>query len=92
MSDSVFLKVSSAFLCGGSIAKKGEIVEVSNAEAKDLLARGKATVATDKDAPVEKASARVALVEDETPVVENEAVVEGDQPVVEDKPKRRGKK
>ena len=92
MSESVFLKVSSAFLCGGAIAKKGEVVEVSNVEAKDLLARGKAVVATESDAPVEKAPARVALVEDETPVVENDAVVEGDQPVVEDKPKRRGKK
>lgn len=76
MSESVFLKVSSAFLCGGSIAKKGEIVEVSNAEAKDLLARGKAVVATDDDAPVEKAPARVALVEDEAPVVVDAPVVE----------------
>lgn len=87
MSDSVFLKVSSAFLVGGSLAKKGEVVEVTNAEAKDLLARGKAVVATERDAP-----ARVDLVKDEAPAVENE-VVDGDQPVVEEKPKRgRGKK
>lgn len=92
MSDSVFLKVSSAFLVGGSLAKRGEVVEVTNAEAKDLLARGKAVVATEKDAPVEKAPARVGLVEDKAPVVENE-VVEDDQAVTEDKPKRgRGKK
>ena len=104
MSDSVFLKVSSAFLVGGLLAKRGEVVEVTNAEAKDLLARGKAVVATEKDAPVEKAPARVGLVEDEAPVVENEVVedeapvvknevVEDDQAVTEDKPKRgRGKK
>lgn len=44
----VFLKVSSAFLVGGEIAKAGEVVEVSEAEAKDLLHRGKATLATEK--------------------------------------------
>lgn len=51
MSKSVFLKVSSAFLVGGHIATVGEIVEVSEAEAKDLLQRGKATLATAHDAP-----------------------------------------
>lgn len=51
MSKSVFLKVSSAFLVGGHIATVGEIVEVTEAEAKDLLQRGKATLATAHDAP-----------------------------------------
>jgi len=51
MSKSVFLKVSSAFLVGGHIATVGEIVEVSEAEAKDLLQRGKASLATAHDAP-----------------------------------------
>ena len=45
MSKSVFLKVSSAFLVGGQLAKAGEVVEVTNTEAKDLLSRGKATLA-----------------------------------------------
>ncbi|PUE21862.1 hypothetical protein B9Z43_01390 [Limnohabitans sp. MMS-10A-192] len=54
MSKTVFLKVSSAFLVGGQLAKAGEIVEVTGTEAKDLLARGKATVATVADAPVDQ--------------------------------------
>lgn len=45
MSQSVFLKVTSAFMVGGAMAKAGEIVEVTNAEAKDLLNRGKAVLA-----------------------------------------------
>lgn len=49
--NSVFLKVSSAFLINGHIAKNGEVVEVSETEAKDLLHRGKAELATDVDAP-----------------------------------------
>ncbi len=55
MTKSVFLKVSSAFLVGGTIAKTGEIVEVSEGEAKDLLQRGKATLATAADAPAQPA-------------------------------------
>ncbi len=55
MTKSVFLKVSSAFLVGGTIAKTGEIVEVSEGEAKDLLQRGKATLATADDAPQQPA-------------------------------------
>lgn len=45
MSKSVSLKVTSAFLVDGRIARVGEIVEVSYADAKDLLHRGKAVVA-----------------------------------------------
>lgn len=56
MSKSVFLKVSSAFMVGGHIAKSGEIVEVSEGEAKDLLQRGKATLATAADAPEQPAA------------------------------------
>lgn len=56
MPKSVFLKVSSAFLVGGTIAKTGEIVEVSEGEAKDLLQRGKATLATAADAPEQPAA------------------------------------
>lgn len=45
MSKSVFLKVTSAFMLGGAMAKAGEVVEVTNTEAKDLLSRGKAVLA-----------------------------------------------
>jgi hypothetical protein len=51
MSESVFLKVTSAFWIGGEIAKAGEVVEVSTSEAKDLLQRGKAVLANAEDAP-----------------------------------------
>lgn len=50
MSETVFLKVTSAFMVGGDIAKAGDIVAVTNTEAKDLLARGKAEPATAEDA------------------------------------------
>lgn len=50
MNKSVVLKVTSAFLVGGQVAKAGELVEVTMAEAKDLLHRGKATLATSKPA------------------------------------------
>lgn len=49
MAEKVFLKVSSAFLIGGQLAKAGDVVEVPMNAAKDLLARGKATVATQAD-------------------------------------------
>ncbi len=50
MTKSVFLQVSSAFMVGGQIAKAGDIVEVSEGDAKDILHRGKATLATETDA------------------------------------------
>ena len=50
MTETVFLKVTSAFLANGLIAKPGEVVEVAIAEAKDLLHRGKAEVANESDA------------------------------------------
>ena len=48
--EAVTLKVTSAFLVGGKVARTGELVEVTMTEAKDLLARGKATLAIDKPA------------------------------------------
>lgn len=51
MSKSIVLKVSSAFLVGGQVARAGELVEVTVTEAKDLLSRGKAVLATADDAP-----------------------------------------
>lgn len=51
--ETVSLKVTSAFVVGGKIAKKGDVVEVSNADAKDLLNRGKAVLAEAKKAKSE---------------------------------------
>lgn len=39
---SVLLKLTSAIAISGAIAKAGEVVEVTESEAKNLLARGKA--------------------------------------------------
>lgn len=47
----VAVKVTSAFMVGGEIARPGEIVEVTNSEAKDLLHRGMAVLATAEDEP-----------------------------------------
>lgn len=91
MSKTVFLKVSSAFLVGGQLAKAGEIVEVTSTEAKDLLARGKATVATVADAPVEQEQEQH---QDEAQQPEGEAAA--DAPVADEapaeKPAGKGKK
>lgn len=46
---SQYLKVVSAFAIDGEICRRGEIVEVSDHEAKDLLGRGKAVLATEDD-------------------------------------------
>ena len=51
MSKTVMVKVTSAFLVDGEVARKGEVVEVTTAEAKDLLHRGKAVLATAADEP-----------------------------------------
>ncbi|MBF9235583.1 hypothetical protein [Microvirga alba] len=51
MSESIILKVTSAMIVGGQIAKPGEMIEVTHAEAKDMLHRGKAVLATATDAP-----------------------------------------
>ena len=88
MSKSVFLKVSSAFMVGGHIAKAGEIVEVSEGEAKDLLQRGKATLATAADAPEQQP----AEVEQTGQDAEQEAdtagqnTAEAEQPAAEEQP------
>lgn len=59
MSESITLKVTSAFLVGGEIARPGELVEVSTSEAKDLLSRGKAVPATEDDG--QKSAAKVGV-------------------------------
>jgi hypothetical protein len=44
MKQNVHLVVTSAFMLAGDMAVEGDIVEVTNAEARDLLDRGKARV------------------------------------------------
>ena len=102
MTKTVFLKVSSAFLVGGQLAKAGEIVEVTGTEAKDLLARGKATVATVADAPVDQEQEQ-AQDEVQQPEGEADAPVEAvaeaaaevtaeEHAAAEEKPAGKGKK
>lgn len=49
MSKNYILKLTSAVAFGGVISKAGELVEVTEAEAKNLLHRGKAVLATAED-------------------------------------------
>lgn len=49
MNQNIHLVVTSAFMLAGDMAVEGDIVEVTNAEARDLLERGKARVATAAD-------------------------------------------
>jgi hypothetical protein len=51
MQDTVYLVVLSAFMLAGEIAMPGEVVEVTNSEARDLLGRNLARVATEEDQP-----------------------------------------
>ncbi len=89
MSDSVFLKVTSAFLVAGEIAKVGEIVEVSHGEAKDLLQRGKAVLATADDAPAVEAAEETPAPADSDPV---DPVAQVDAAETADKPAATPKK
>lgn len=83
MSKTVFLHVSSAFMFGGAIVKAGEVVEVSETEAKDLLHRGKAVLAE-----VEPAD----QLEDAVEVEEGEEVHEAvEQPAAEAPAHAKGK-
>lgn len=49
----VFLKLTSAIVLDGQISKAGDLVEVAEAEAKNLLSRGKAVLAVQDAAPDE---------------------------------------
>lgn len=56
---SVLIKLTSAIAIAGAIAKAGEVVEVTELEAKNLLARGKGVLndeqpAQDDDLAIEK--------------------------------------
>jgi len=51
--ESVFLKLTSAIAIDGAVVRAGSLVEVTQTEAKNLLHRGKAVLATERDgAPV----------------------------------------
>lgn len=50
MTKNITIKVTSAFVVRGEIAMPGTLVEVSIDDAKDLLHRGKAELATEADA------------------------------------------
>lgn len=49
MSKSIFLVLTSAIAISGAICRSGQVVEVSELEAKNLLHRGKARLATADD-------------------------------------------
>jgi hypothetical protein len=49
MKDNVYLVATSAFMVAGDMILAGDVVEVSDSEARDLLSRGKARVATAED-------------------------------------------
>jgi hypothetical protein len=49
MAQNVYLVVASAFVLAGDIVTAGELVEVTDSEARDLLGRGMARVATAED-------------------------------------------
>lgn len=49
MSNTIFLKLTSAIVVGGEVVKPPALIEVTESEAKALLHRGKAEVATDHD-------------------------------------------
>jgi hypothetical protein len=54
------LMLTAAVVIGGQICRPGEVVEVTDGEAKDLLFRGRAKPAEDVDGSIAAASARVA--------------------------------
>lgn len=51
MSESVAVKLTSAIGIAGVLVRAGEVIEVSESAAKDLLRRGKAELATEEDEP-----------------------------------------
>lgn len=52
----VVLKITSSIAIAGQVVTPGQLVEVTNSEAKNLLALGKAVVATEEDGVFESAS------------------------------------
>lgn len=50
----VLLKVSSAFVLDGDVVRKNDLVEMTDTEARRLLARGKVELATEADVKAAK--------------------------------------
>lgn len=86
----IWLKVTSAIVVGGDIAKPGELVEVTQGEAKNLLHRGKAELATAEDLPEAEDQE---LLQDDEPVsdIEVPAVVSEPIDAKAKKPAKKGK-
>ncbi len=76
MSQNVYLVVTSAFVLAGDIVTPDMLVEVTDSEARNLLSRGKA---------------RLATADDGVPVEGQEDDAESEPDEADDKPKR-GKK
>lgn len=83
------LKITSAVVIDGTIQKAGAIVEVREADAKRLLERGKAVVATADDLP---APAPEAAAEAEAKAAAEAAPAEAPAPEPEAKPAKAAKK
>jgi len=81
--EKVFLKLTSAVVFDGLIHKAGAVIEMVEHEAKDLLRRGKAVLATEKDHPLAgkaaPSDASVALQDSPPSPVEPEVQAEAEQ-------------
>ena len=75
----IVLKLTSAIVVGGQIVTAGSLVEVTEGEAKNLLARGKAVPATASD---ERAPAASSLVRDDAPLNPEVAAFNADQAAI----------
>lgn len=85
MKDNVYLVATSAFMVAGEMIVAGDIVEVTDSEARDLLGRGKARVATAEDGvPQDEAEAEV----EADPAEQLEAVL---LPAADPKPPKKKK-
>jgi hypothetical protein len=85
--EKVFLKLTSAIAVGGDILRAGHIIEMVEHEAKDLLRRGKAVLATLADHPhaqapvVEAVEPEAEAAEPVEPEAEPAPVVDAAKPV-----------
>lgn len=70
--ENVTLKLTASIAVGGNILRRGQLVEVTEVEARGLLARGKAELATSADEPAPVAQDAAAVFIDGVPVVDKE--------------------
>lgn len=93
----VILKLTSAIVVAGQVIRPGNLVEVTESEARDLLHRGKAVVATEADAgdaePAAVTDGDEAPLNPEVEAVSEAVAPKGDaEPAAAPKPKRNGRK